>query len=56
MSTRVLRRVLALASILMIRQPLFFIFMISGFFYASILRPLPLAFVGVLATRSSSTR
>jgi signal transduction histidine kinase len=31
-------------------MPLFFIFMISGFFYASILRPLPLAFLGVFAT------
>ena len=39
-----------LASVLMVRQPSFFIFMISGFFYASILRPLPLAFVGVGAT------
>jgi signal transduction histidine kinase len=42
--------ILALASVLMLRQPLFFIFMISGFFYASILRPLPLAFIGVFAT------
>ena len=42
--------VLALASVLMLRMPLFFIFMISGFFYASILRPLPLAFLGVFAT------
>ncbi len=42
--------VLGLAAVLMLRQPLFFIFMISGFFYASILRPLPLAFVGVFAT------
>jgi signal transduction histidine kinase len=42
--------VLVLASILMIRQPAYFIFMISGFFYASILRPLPLAVVGVGAT------
>ena len=42
--------ILALASVLMLRQPLFFIFMISGFFYASVLRPLPLAFVGVFAT------
>ena len=45
--------VLALAAVLMLRQPLFFIFMISGFFYASILRPLPLAFVGVFATSFS---
>ncbi len=42
--------VLVLASFLMLRSPLFFVFMISGFFYASILRPLPLAFVGVFAT------
>ena len=42
--------ILAFAAVLMLRQPLFFIFMISGFFYASILRPLPLAFVGVFAT------
>ena len=41
---------LVLASILMLRSPIFFIFMISGFFYASILRPLPFAFVGVFAT------
>jgi signal transduction histidine kinase len=41
---------LVFASILMLRQPVFFIFMISGFFYASMLRPLPLAFVGVGAT------
>ena len=41
---------LVFASILMIREPLFFIFMISGFFYATMLRPLPLAVVGVFAT------
>ena len=41
---------LLLASILMLRQPVFFIFMISGFFYASMLRPLWLAFLGVGAT------
>jgi signal transduction histidine kinase len=41
---------LALASVLMLREPLFFIFMISGFFYATMLRPLPLAVVGVFAT------
>jgi signal transduction histidine kinase len=41
---------LLLASMLMLRGPVFFIFMISGFFYASILRPLPLAVVGVGAT------
>src|SRR5687767_830865 len=42
--------ILVLAAALMLRTPLFFIFMISGFFYASTLRPLPLAFVGVFAT------
>ncbi len=41
---------LVFASILMLRQPLFFIFMITGFFYATILRPLPLAVVGIAAT------
>ena len=41
---------LLLGAVLMLRMPLFFIFMISGFFYASILRPLPLAFLGVFAT------
>jgi signal transduction histidine kinase len=41
---------LVLASILLLRSPIFFIFLISGFFYASVLRPLPLAFVGVFAT------
>ena len=38
------------AAILMLRQPLFFIFMIAGFFYATALRPLPLAVVGIAAT------
>ncbi len=41
---------LVLASILMLRQPLFFIFMIAGFFYATVLRPLPLAVVGIAAS------
>ena len=41
---------LVFASVLMLRQPLFFVFMIAGFFYATILRPLPLAVVGVAAT------
>jgi signal transduction histidine kinase len=41
---------LAFASVLMLRETLYFIFMISGFFYASVLRPLPLAFVGVFAS------
>ena len=40
----------ALASILMLRQPLFFVFMIAGFFYATALRPLWLAVVGIGAT------
>src|SRR5262249_53959748 len=30
--------------------PIFFVFMITGFFHASVLRPWPLAFVGVAAT------
>src|SRR5262249_47717058 len=38
---------LVFASVLMLRQPLFFIFMITGFFYATVLRPLPLAVLGV---------
>lgn len=41
---------LVLAAFLMLRMPLFFIFMIGGFFYATILRPMPLAFAGVFAT------
>jgi signal transduction histidine kinase len=42
--------IMAIGSVLTVRQPLFFIFLISGFFYASLLRPLPLAFLGVFAT------
>src|SRR4029078_2299584 len=42
--------VLVFASVLMVRDPRFFIFMISGFFYASALRPLPLAILRVFAT------
>ena len=42
--------VMVFASVLMIRDPRFFIFMISGFFYASALRPLPLAILGVFVT------
>jgi signal transduction histidine kinase len=38
------------ASVLMVRDPRFFIFAISGFFYASVLRPLPLAILGVFVT------
>jgi signal transduction histidine kinase len=41
---------LAFAAILMLRHPLFFVFMIAGFFYATTLRPLPLAVAGVAAT------
>jgi signal transduction histidine kinase len=41
---------LVFATVLMLRHPLFFIFMIAGFFYATVLRPLPLAVVGVFAT------
>ena len=41
---------LAFATLLMLRHPLFFVFMISGFFYATVLRPLPLAVVGVGAS------
>ncbi len=39
-----------LASILMLRQPLFFIFMIAGFFYATVLRPYPVAVAAISAT------
>src|SRR3954470_24587758 len=38
------------ASVLMLRDPVFFVFMISGFFYASSLRPIPLAVLGIGAT------
>jgi len=42
--------VVVLASILMLRDPLFFIFMIAGFFYASVLRPFWVAVVAIAAT------
>ena len=42
--------VVVLASILMIRQPLFFIFMISGFFYATALRPFAVTVVAIAIT------
>ena len=42
--------VVVLASVLMLRQPLFFIFMISGFFYATALRPYPIAVAGIALT------
>ncbi len=41
---------LALVSVLMLRHPLFFIFAITGFFHASVLRPWPVAVAGVAAT------
>src|SRR5262245_57614407 len=41
---------LVLASALMLRASLFFVFMIRGFFYASVLRPFALTIVGVGAT------
>jgi signal transduction histidine kinase len=42
--------VVALASILMLRQPLFFVFMIAGFFYATPLRPFPLTVAAIAVT------
>ena len=42
--------VLVLASALMLLQPLFFIFMISGFFYATALRPYPVTVAGIAVT------
>ncbi len=41
---------LAFAALLMLRLPLFFPFMIAGFFYATVLRPFALAVVGVGTT------
>ncbi len=41
---------LALATLLMARNPMFFIFAISAFFHAGLLRPLPLIVAGVAAT------
>src|SRR4051794_28462474 len=41
---------LVLAAVLMVRQPAVFIFMIAGFFYASLLPPLPLAVLAGFAT------
>lgn len=38
---------LALAATLMARQPIFFLFAVTGFFHASDLRPWPLVFLGV---------
>jgi signal transduction histidine kinase len=42
--------VVVLASVLMLLQPLFFIFMISGFFYAGALRPYPVTVAGIGVT------
>lgn len=41
---------LGFASLLMARQPLFFVFAITGFFHASVLRPWPLTMIGVAVT------
>ena len=41
---------LVIASVLATREYLFFIFMITGFFHATVLRPWPLVIVGVFAT------
>lgn len=40
----------ALGAVLMDRDGLFFVFVITGFFHASLLRPLPLVFLGIGAT------
>jgi len=42
--------VVVLASILMLRAPLYFIFMIAGFFYATTLRPFAVSVVGIAVT------
>ena len=41
---------LVIASVLAVREYLFFIFLITGFFHATVLRPWPLVIVGVFAT------
>lgn len=41
---------LAFATVLMTRNPIFFIFAITGFFHASLLRPWPLTVLGVFVT------
>jgi signal transduction histidine kinase len=41
---------MVLASVLMVRNPFFFVFAITGFFHASLLRPWPLTVIGVAAT------
>jgi signal transduction histidine kinase len=42
--------IVLLASVLMLRQPLFFIFMIAGFFYATVLRPFAMVVVAIGVT------
>jgi signal transduction histidine kinase len=41
---------LAIASVLAVREYLFFIFLITGFFHATVLRPWPVVIAGVFAT------
>src|SRR5690606_12463885 len=41
---------LLFASLLMARQPIFFVFASTGFFHASLLRPWALAMLGIAAT------
>ena len=41
---------IAIAALLMFRQPVFFVFVITGFFHAYFLRPWPLMVLGILAT------
>ena len=41
---------LVIASVLAAREYLFFIFLITGFFHATVLRPWPLVIIGVFAT------
>src|SRR3954471_1669320 len=41
---------LGFGSVLMARDPVFFVFVIAGFFYASELRPIALAVLGIGAT------
>lgn len=41
---------LACAAVLLVRQPIFFVFTVTGFFHASLLRPWPLLVLGIAAT------
>src|SRR5262245_12662170 len=41
---------LALATLLIVRDPMFFVYAITGFFHAYLLRPWPVSFAGVAAT------